>query len=194
MTKRQPEAAPATPSVTDRRFWSRREDEGKAPAHRLPTVLEELQAQNAHLEQTLGQWQERLRQHQEEFAQFRARLEKDAAEQRQRDRGELLAHFLDLADHLDQWVGAAQSGAPLTALGEAAALIQKQMRHLWARLGVTRLEPTAEPFDPRTSEAVETAPVPAAQEGLVIETLRPGYRYGEQLLRPARVKVGRSQH
>ena len=45
-------------------------------------------------------------------------------------------------------------------------------------------------FDPRVHEAVTTAPAPdAAQDNTVGQVLQPGYRLGEQLLRPARVLV-----
>jgi molecular chaperone GrpE len=61
---------------------------------------------------------------------------------------------------------------------------------LWAVLqseGVERIEPTGEPFDPTTAEAVEHE----GGEGpeLVAETLRPGYRFKGHVLRPALVKV-----
>ncbi|HYN25676.1 MAG TPA: nucleotide exchange factor GrpE, partial [Pyrinomonadaceae bacterium] len=45
---------------------------------------------------------------------------------------------------------------------------------------------------PELHEAVETVPVAPEEEGKVVAEYTPGYRIGERLLRPARVKVGRA--
>jgi molecular chaperone GrpE len=59
-------------------------------------------------------------------------------------------------------------------------------------LGAERLSVAGQPFDPRLAEAVDTVVVAdAAQDGWVIQEIRPGYRIGERILRPARVRVGR---
>jgi hypothetical protein len=47
-------------------------------------------------------------------------------------------------------------------------------------------------FDPRLAEAVDLVPVSdASQDDLVVQEVRAGYRIGERVLRPARVRVGR---
>jgi molecular chaperone GrpE len=50
-----------------------------------------------------------------------------------------------------------------------------------------------EPFDPERHEAVGTAPAEGIEEGGVAAVVRPGYRAGERLLRPAEVIVARSR-
>jgi molecular chaperone GrpE len=48
------------------------------------------------------------------------------------------------------------------------------------------------PYDPRTAEAIDLVVVAdPAQEGVVLEEFRPGWRIGDRILRPARVRVGR---
>ena len=52
--------------------------------------------------------------------------------------------------------------------------------------------PADEPVDPHESEALRLDPVDSEDAaGKVTETMRPGYRLGDQLIRPARVAVGR---
>ena len=41
-------------------------------------------------------------------------------------------------------------------------------------------------------EAVEIVAVPPEQDNHVVAEFQPGYKYGEKLLRPARVRVGRA--
>jgi molecular chaperone GrpE (heat shock protein) len=42
-------------------------------------------------------------------------------------------------------------------------------------------------------EAVEIVPVEPERDNLVIAELQPGYKFGDRLLRPARVRVGRAK-
>ena len=51
---------------------------------------------------------------------------------------------------------------------------------------------TGEQFNPELHDAVETSEAAAEDEGKVVEQYATGYRMGERLLRPARVKVGRA--
>ena len=61
------------------------------------------------------------------------------------------------------------------------------------RQGIEKIVPDDEPFDPNEAEALRLDPVDSPEEadGKVTETMRPGYRLGDQLIRPARVAVGR---
>ena len=61
-------------------------------------------------------------------------------------------------------------------------------------LGVERIEPTAEPFDPEAHDAVAANDEEVADAELVVTAvLRPGYRCRGRLLRPAMVRVGRAE-
>jgi molecular chaperone GrpE len=62
------------------------------------------------------------------------------------------------------------------------------------RHGIERIAPDGEPFDPNEAEAIRVDPVDSsAADGKVTETLQPGYRLGEFVIRAARVAVGRFQ-
>ncbi|MEN8196388.1 MAG: nucleotide exchange factor GrpE, partial [Pseudomonadota bacterium] len=59
------------------------------------------------------------------------------------------------------------------------------------RHGVEKVDPRGEEFDPNEAEAVRVDPVgDPAMASMVTEVLRPGYRLGERIIRPARVAVG----
>jgi molecular chaperone GrpE len=59
-------------------------------------------------------------------------------------------------------------------------------------LGAERIAVVGQRFDPRVAEAIDLVPVAdAAQEDVVVQEVRAGYRIGERVLRPARVRVGR---
>jgi molecular chaperone GrpE len=76
------------------------------------------------------------------------------------------------------------------ALARGVALVYGELRAALERAGVETYDPTGEPFDPTTSEALATRPADGAASGHVVETLERGYRLDGQVLRPARVVVG----
>ena len=60
------------------------------------------------------------------------------------------------------------------------------------REGLTRLDPLGDVFDPEVHQAVVNEPAADGADGgitVVIEVMRPGYLWREQVLRPAMVKV-----
>jgi molecular chaperone GrpE len=75
------------------------------------------------------------------------------------------------------------------ALARGVALVYGELRSALERAGVETYDPTGEPFDPTTSEALATRPADGADSGHVVETLERGYRLDGQVLRPARVVV-----
>ena len=58
--------------------------------------------------------------------------------------------------------------------------------------GLVAVPSEGQEFNPEFHEAVEIVAVPPEQDNHVVAEFQPGYRYGEKLLRPARVRVGRA--
>jgi molecular chaperone GrpE len=61
-------------------------------------------------------------------------------------------------------------------------------------LGLTAVTSVGEEFNPEIHEAVEIVASPADQDNRVIEEFQTGYKFGDRLLRPARVRVGRAKN
>lgn len=66
--------------------------------------------------------------------------------------------------------------------------VRRKFEAVLESLGVQEIDIEGRPFDPRVCEAVMQAPGP---ENTVLKVLQRGYILGEQLVRPARVIVGR---
>ena len=58
--------------------------------------------------------------------------------------------------------------------------------------GVEPIASVGEPFNPELHEAVDTGESDPEMDGKVIDEYSRGYHIGDRLLRPARVRVGRS--
>jgi len=87
---------------------------------------------------------------------------------------------------------AAESGTSAEKVAEGVRHTALSFANALAAAGVEPIESVGEQFNPELHEAVETAEVEPKDEGKVLEEYAPGYRIGERLLRPARVKVGRA--
>src|SRR4051812_36481719 len=80
-------------------------------------------------------------------------------------------------------------------LTKGIRLVQEQMLAALRRAGIEQFSPKGEPFDPHLHEAVATAPVDpegpqaGAGSGIVVEVYQAGYRFGDDILRPAKVVV-----
>ena len=70
------------------------------------------------------------------------------------------------------------------------SMVQQQFLSTLDGLGVSRISPLGEPFDPALHEAVTTISAgPDVPEGQIVGVVKPGYLIGEDVLRPALVAV-----
>jgi molecular chaperone GrpE len=183
--------------VTDRRWWVRGESDAPPEVPSLkPTMLEELEARIAEKDLEIQQLLSKYRGASDEFEQARARLRKEITKDVERSRRSVIVSFLEVLDNLDRAldVGAGPGPDPrIDSFVQGVALVRQQFISTLEGLGVTRVDPMDQPFDPAKHEAVSTVPAPAPElDGRVIGVVRPGYVMGEDVLRPAQVAVARS--
>lgn len=133
----------------------------------------------------------------EDNRSFRARLEREKGRVLESERGQLAQALLEAADDLERALsavtGAAEAqGEALRTLADGVRLSLSGLHKRIADLGAERIPVLGQRFDPRLAEAVDTVPISdEAQEDLVLQEVRAGWRIGERILRPARVRVGR---
>jgi molecular chaperone GrpE len=176
--------------VTDRRWWARGEEAPAAEEPKLkPSYVEDLEARIAAKDAELQQLLSKYRAAAEEFEQARARLRKEVSKDVERGRRGLITGFLEVLDNLDRALEAA-SDRPDDPFVQGVSLVRQQFLSTLEGLGVTRLSPLGQPFDPSRHEAVTTVAGPDnAAAGTVVGIIRPGYLIGDEVLRPAQVAV-----
>ena len=81
--------------------------------------------------------------------------------------------------------GATHRGPDLV---EGVKLVEKSLRASLAKEGLTEID-TDGPFDPHVHEALLTQPSHASASGSILEVVQRGYRFGDRVVRPARVIV-----
>lgn len=72
---------------------------------------------------------------------------------------------------------------------EGVLMIQKQLEDVLTQNGVKEVPALNHPFDPYNHEAFAKETHPEVPENTVIEVFQKGYKFFDQLLRPATVKV-----
>jgi molecular chaperone GrpE len=174
--------------VEDRRFWVNDEealDRAPIPEKKYPSYIEELKSRTELAEQRL---KDKMRKLDEENEAFRERLTRDMERRLEREKQTVLLGFLEVVDNLER---ALMASADLVSLKDGLRLnIDLFLSRLKAH-GVEPIDPINEPFDPHEAEAVGVVAVDKPDlDHRVVEVVQKGYRLGDQLVRPARVRVG----
>ncbi|HJU55484.1 MAG TPA: nucleotide exchange factor GrpE [Pyrinomonadaceae bacterium] len=188
--------------VTDRRRINLdREagDEGvgeEAPSLK-PTYVEQLEARTREAEQKVADVQSRFEQLrsqlQRETDETRQRLNRSADERARREKGEFVSTLLPVADNLQRAIAAAEQGGSLESLLDGVRGTLSSFESALAAVGLEPVASVGEQFDPELHEAVDTIEVEPERDGVVTAEYSRGYKFGDRLLRPARVQVGRAQ-
>ena len=162
-----------------------------------PTYVEELEARTRAAEQKAADVQTRFERVRAELKretdELRQRLARTADEKVAREKASFIASLLPVIDNLRRAVEAAEGGGSQEALLDGLHGTISGFESIIAQAGAEPIEATGQPFDPEIHEAVDTVEVEPEREGTVTAQYSRGYRMGGQLLRPARVQVGRSR-
>ena len=102
----------------------------------------------------------------------------------------VIADFLQPLDHFEKALQAAEnSSADVKHWALGFEMILTQMKQVLADHGVTGFDSKGQAFDPHLHEAIETEETPDVAPGVVLQEIVRGYKMGNRVIRPARVKV-----
>jgi molecular chaperone GrpE len=173
--------------------------EGAAEAPSLkPKYVEELEARTRAAEQKAQDVQARFEQVraqlQRETDETRQRLNRAADERLTREKANFIASLLPVVDNLRRAIDAAEAGGAVESLLDGLRGTVNGFENALTSAGVEPVASVGEQFDPELHEAVDTTEVEPERAGQVTAEYSRGYRIGKQLLRPARVQVGRANN
>ena len=188
--------------VTDKRFWvnqpQQTAEEGP-PVSLKPTYIEEMEKRLADSER---KQQELLAAHREfkanmalETRQARERIQNEYNKRLIQAKGEVAEKFIQILENLERALAASEGASNSGSLLEGIQLIRNQFRSALFELGLQEVSPKGEPFNPEIAEAVQVITVDSeADDNIVMNVISNGYTMNGQLIRPARVVVGRCQN
>lgn len=121
---------------------------------------------------------------QAELVNFRMRVERDRAANREAVIAEVLRSLLPAMDDLVR----ADSHGDLVE-GTPLALVAQKLRGGFEKYGLRQVGEKGEPFDPNFHEALVQLPSPDVTINTVADVIEPGYALGDRLIRAAKVAV-----
>ena len=130
-----------------------------------------------------------LQRTQADFVNYKRRSERERGDDAQAARAELLVQLLPVLDDLERALGQVPDDLAEHPWAQGMPLVGRQLRLALARAGLQRVGAPGESFDPRLHEAVAYEPHAGYAEGQIATVVRPGYRLGERVIRPAQVTV-----
>jgi molecular chaperone GrpE len=144
----------------------------------------------ARLELELADQKDKLLRIAADFDNYRKRTAKEKAETWGRAQADLLQRVLEVIDDLGRVAHLDPAQTSAQALHEGMGLVERKLLKMLEGVGLERVDPSGQVFDPNVHEAVMTVPAPSAElDGSVSMVFQAGYRINGMLLRPARVAV-----
>ncbi len=153
----------------------------------VQALREELQQAQAKANEYLDGWQ-RAR---ADFANYKKRIERDQAQVHQNAAGNIIKRYLDILDDLDRAMKNRPQSGDGAAWANGIELIYRKFQSVLESEGVETMETEGRPFDPNLHEAISQDESPEHESGTVIEVVQQGYRLGDRVLRPARVRIAK---
>jgi molecular chaperone GrpE len=123
-----------------------------------------------------------------DFENYRRRTDRDRAHFGREGLRRFILPLLDIIDDLERLLNFADTQA-LPLADQIRDVYQKLLKLLDIE-GIRPFQSVGKPFDPSLHEAVATQPASEDGQGIVVQEVRRGYLWDDELLRTARVVVG----
>jgi molecular chaperone GrpE len=154
-------------------------DEERAAAEVSPEI--------ERLKEELRREHDRLLRALADFDNYRRRVDRDRGAAARSGKREVILPLLELLDGFDRALS--HIGDEPSALAQGVEALQRNLLSMLDREGVIPFDTVGERFDPRYHDAIGTVESGDLESGAVAEELQRGYRWGDEILRPARVRV-----
>jgi len=164
----------------------------EAPVPEAPAAEDPLQALQKELEVARAQADEYLdgwQRSRAEFLNYKRRVERDLEAAHSVAAASILTRYLVVLDDIERALKDHPAGADFEGWVEGIRLIQRKLQMILESEGVERIPAEGQMFDPTVHEAATFEKCDGFHEGQVIGILQQGYRLGDRILRPARVRV-----
>jgi molecular chaperone GrpE len=122
-----------------------------------------------------------------DFENYRKRVENDRRSAAHGEKRQMMLSLLELADSFE--LALPHTREADSSLSKGINAIFRRLQNLLEREGVTSIETVNTKFDPRRHEAIDSVHGGEYEPDTVVEEVQRGYRWGDELLRPARVRV-----
>jgi molecular chaperone GrpE len=152
-------------------------------------AIERLRTENEQLREELRREHEIYLRSVADFDNYRRRIDREQTTAARTGKREIVLSLLEILDDFEHALAHLDRSPASVSVGLRA--IHRRLVALLEVQGVTPFESLGHPFDPALHEAVGSEESEQQEPGTVLDELSTGYRWGGELLRPARVRVAR---
>lgn len=124
-----------------------------------------------------------------EFDNFRKRMESEGEQRDLRARSRAAASLLTLADNFQAIVKHVPRELENHGWAQGVLHVARQVEALLQEHGIAPIAQTGVPFNPGLHEVIAQVKDEKIESGTVLEIVQPGYKLGDNVLKPARVKI-----
>jgi molecular chaperone GrpE len=124
-----------------------------------------------------------------DFENYRRRVERDRSSAARSGKRDIILPLLDVLDGFDRALS--HIGDQPSSVAQGLQALQRKFLAVLEAQGVTPFQSVGEVFNPELHDAIGSVETDEFQSGAVADEVQRGYRWGEDVLRPARVRVTR---
>jgi molecular chaperone GrpE len=159
-----------------------------------PDTTDEATGTEAPAEDVAAKAEEYLRlaqRAQADLVNYRRRVDQERDEIRGAAKADAVLGLLPVLDDFERAIAAIPEDHRSLGWVQGILLIERNLRGLVEKAGLERIDAQGKPFDPHEHDAVMTQESAEHDEDTVVQVIRPGYRSGGKVVRPAQVAVSR---
>lgn len=128
-----------------------------------------------------------------ETAEMRSRLMKNLEDRSKQGQINFLITLLPVLDNLNLAIAASEKDPSLEHLREGVKGTARSFEQALMSVGAESVPSIGSNFNPELHEAIDMFEVGDDEDGMVTAEYSRGYRFGDRLLRPAKVQVGKAR-
>jgi molecular chaperone GrpE len=121
-----------------------------------------------------------------DFDNYRRRIDRERDQFGTEALRDFMSELLDVVDDLERFLNFVEETSPFI---DGVRFVHQKLLSLLEKEGVRPFESVGKPFDPSLHEVVTTVPAEDTTEGTIVQEARRGYKFRDDILRPARVVV-----
>lgn len=157
----------------------------------LKAEKERREAAEAKLVGVQAKFEEAKTSLEKETQEMRQRLMKTLEERAKQGQSNFISTLLPVLDNLNLAIDHAEKDSSLENLIGGVKGTARSFENALREVGVEAVASVGMPFDPLIHEAIDMVEVEPEQDGKITAEYQRGYKFGEKLLRPSKVQVGK---
>lgn len=104
---------------------------------------------------------------------------------------DLVRDLLPVLDNFERTLQVLENGASVESITEGVHMVERQLRMALGQRHLYRIESVGQQFDPAFHEALAHDEDSDQRSGTITAEIEAGYRMGDRVIRPARVRVAK---